>query len=228
MCDCVPFALLPYPCNKTSKLGLTRFDWRPRIRYIGLQFDRGTSRPNGVELHILKSLNCVNASRNPRVSGYQDYEDYDGLGFKEKGEKRFEFETSEGEAAFEKLRKQKNGVDDISSSDDISVSSRFEDEKGDRESVRGLKDADVVNIEDVDGVDSKLEELEKLNGREGLRRRRQTMMRSSMLAKQVISIQSALNLGFVSQLWVDTSSVSNTVILILNVLCSHFWNQEPS
>ncbi|XVE80728.1 hypothetical protein DITRI_Ditri15bG0003800 [Diplodiscus trichospermus] len=38
------------------------------------------------------------------------------------------------------------------------------------------------------------------------RRRRQVMKRSNMVAKQVISIQSAQSLGFVSQLWVDTTS----------------------
>ncbi|XP_040943390.1 uncharacterized protein [Gossypium hirsutum] len=36
--------------------------------------------------------------------------------------------------------------------------------------------------------------------------RKQLMKRSNMVAKQVISIQSAQTLGFVSQLWVDTTS----------------------
>ncbi|KAJ8570790.1 hypothetical protein K7X08_037762 [Anisodus acutangulus] len=49
-------------------------------------------------------------------------------------------------------------------------------------------------------VDSKLE-LEK-----GIVRRKQMMKRSNLIAKQVISIQSALSLGFVSQLWVDINS----------------------
>lgn len=42
----------------------------------------------------------------------------------------------------------------------------------------------------------------------GVKGRRQIMKRSNLLAKQVISIQSAQSLGFVSQLWVDTRSVS--------------------
>ncbi|KAK9289418.1 hypothetical protein L1049_007573 [Liquidambar formosana] len=54
----------------------------------------------------------------------------------------------------------------------------------------------------------------KLNGRPGLRSGRQVMRRSNMLAKQVISIQSALGLGFVSELWVDTSS---WVVLVVEV-----------
>lgn len=43
------------------------------------------------------------------------------------------------------------------------------------------------------------------NGSRGFK---QTMTRSNLVAKQVISIQSALSLGFISQLWVDTTSVS--------------------
>ncbi|URE29295.1 PRC-barrel domain [Musa troglodytarum] len=38
----------------------------------------------------------------------------------------------------------------------------------------------------------------------GVKGRRQIMKRSNLLAKQVISIESAQSLGFVSQLWVDT------------------------
>ena len=42
----------------------------------------------------------------------------------------------------------------------------------------------------------------------GLKGFKQTLTRSNLVAKQVISIQSALSLGFISQLWVDTTSVS--------------------
>ncbi|XP_018731480.2 uncharacterized protein LOC104457206 isoform X2 [Eucalyptus grandis] len=51
---------------------------------------------------------------------------------------------------------------------------------------------------------SEEESESKLRARGG----RQVMRRSSMVAKQVISIESALGLGFVSQLWVDTLSVT--------------------
>ncbi|XP_020274891.1 uncharacterized protein LOC109849465 isoform X3 [Asparagus officinalis] len=43
--------------------------------------------------------------------------------------------------------------------------------------------------------------------------RRQMMRRSSLLAKQVISVETARSLGFVSQLWVDTSSVGDVVLV---------------
>lgn len=55
--------------------------------------------------------------------------------------------------------------------------------------------------EEKDGSDGSSEKVK-------LRRGRQVMRRSNLLAKQVISIQSAMSLGFVSQLWVDTTSVS--------------------
>lgn len=41
-------------------------------------------------------------------------------------------------------------------------------------------------------------------------RGRQMVGRSSLLAKQVVSIKSARSLGFISQLWVDTSMVRRT------------------
>lgn len=60
------------------------------------------------------------------------------------------------------------------------------------------------------------EEAERLRldmGRRDTNRPRRQMMKwSTMIAKQVISIQSALTLGFVSQLWVDTTSVSSLSI----------------
>ncbi|KAJ0978376.1 hypothetical protein J5N97_013850 [Dioscorea zingiberensis] len=46
------------------------------------------------------------------------------------------------------------------------------------------------------------------------RLRRQVMRRSSLMAKQVISVRSARSLGFVSQLWVDTKS---WVVVLLEV-----------
>ncbi|KAG7569657.1 PRC-barrel-like superfamily [Arabidopsis thaliana x Arabidopsis arenosa] len=48
----------------------------------------------------------------------------------------------------------------------------------------------------------------------GSRGFKQTTTRSNLVAKQVISIQSALSLGFISQLWVDTSS---WLVLVVDV-----------
>ncbi|KAL3735435.1 hypothetical protein ACJRO7_024550 [Eucalyptus globulus] len=55
---------------------------------------------------------------------------------------------------------------------------------------------------------SEEESESKLRARGG----RQVMRRSSMVAKQVISIESALGLGFVSQLWVDTLSWNVVIV----------------
>ncbi|RWR80518.1 PRC-barrel-like protein [Cinnamomum micranthum f. kanehirae] len=52
------------------------------------------------------------------------------------------------------------------------------------------------------GMESKGGELVGISGL----RRKDVLRRSAMLAKQVISMESALSLGFVSQLWVDTRS----------------------
>lgn len=42
-----------------------------------------------------------------------------------------------------------------------------------------------------------------------VRKGKELMKRGNVIAKQVISIQSALSLGFISQLWVDTNTVSH-------------------
>ncbi|GMI93097.1 hypothetical protein HRI_002979000 [Hibiscus trionum] len=87
----------------------------------------------------------------------------------------------------------------------------FED-KGDNEFElrRRRSNASLEKISDDKGSDRSGEELV----RKGMKRRRQVMKRSNMVAKQVIIIQSAQSLGFVSQLWVDTTS---WVVLVVEV-----------
>ncbi|TXG57509.1 hypothetical protein EZV62_015338 [Acer yangbiense] len=70
------------------------------------------------------------------------------------------------------------------------------------------KRSEVGFEEKEDEIETGLD-LEKVR----LRRGRQNMKRTNMLAKQVISIQSAVSLGFVSQLWVDTASVGDVVLV---------------
>ncbi|KAL7095093.1 hypothetical protein ACP275_10G003000 [Erythranthe tilingii] len=86
-----------------------------------------------------------------------------------------------------------------------------------------MKDNKLVK-EDV--VDSKLDELERdhLRGTvEVAKSRRQITRRSNVMAKQVISIRSALCLGFVSQLWVDTTTWVATVVEVRpNLLSGDF------
>ncbi|OIW07443.1 hypothetical protein TanjilG_19284 [Lupinus angustifolius] len=82
--------------------------------------------------------------------------------------------------------------------------------EGRRRRRRSREGEDLIRIQqkgddDDDGVE--LEKDEKSKGKVvGIRKVKQIIRRSNLLAKQVISIRSALSLGFVSQLWVDTTS----------------------
>ncbi|OMO53840.1 PRC-barrel-like protein [Corchorus capsularis] len=88
---------------------------------------------------------------------------------------------------------------------------KFEDKGSDDLELKRLRtDASLEKIGDKEEFGSESEkgsgesrdELVKMESR----KKRQLMKRSNMVAKQVISIQSAQSLGFVSQLWVDTTS----------------------
>lgn len=86
------------------------------------------------------------------------------------------------------------------------------DDKGSGKSEDELREDDLIRVqgdgERDDGVDlRKDDKVEKFGGNLRLRKGKQVIRRSNLLAKQVIIIQSALSLGFVSQLWVDTTSV---------------------
>ncbi|XP_031396997.1 uncharacterized protein LOC116207983 isoform X3 [Punica granatum] len=67
--------------------------------------------------------------------------------------------------------------------------------------LRNAEDGDLVQVEG------------KGNGEAKMGKGRQVMRRSSLMAKQVISMSSALSLGFVSQLWVDTATVGDVVLV---------------
>ncbi|KAK1437179.1 hypothetical protein QVD17_02965 [Tagetes erecta] len=64
------------------------------------------------------------------------------------------------------------------------------------------------NEGEEDEIDVKLGELDVCENDQVkvVRKRKELMKRSNVIAKQVISIESALSLGFVSQLWVDTNT----------------------
>lgn len=107
-------------------------------------------------------------------------------------------------------------------------------EKGENSSGGGETASSGLNILELKGslADGKrstrseksVEQRELVEGgKMGMRKGRQMMRRSNMVAKRVISIRSALSLGFVSELWVDTTSVSDN-ILYTNSLCKYFAN----
>lgn len=77
--------------------------------------------------------------------------------------------------------------------------------RGQRTDSKLVKEDDLVKSQ---RPGSKVEESHYLGTAEAVNNRRQMVRRSSVMAKQVISIRSALSLGFISQLWVDASSVS--------------------
>lgn len=79
------------------------------------------------------------------------------------------------------------------------------DDKGSGKSGNELLENDLIRVEG--GGEGKDDKVEKFGGNLRLRKGKQVIRRSNLLAKQVISIQSALSLGFVSQLWVDATSV---------------------
>ncbi|XVF65962.1 hypothetical protein PTKIN_Ptkin09bG0292900 [Pterospermum kingtungense] len=101
----------------------------------------------------------------------------------------------------------------------------FED-KGDNELELGRRRSDAslerISDEELEGHKGSGESGDELVKMEN--RRRQVMKRSNMVAKQVISIQSAQSLGFVSQLWVDTTS---WLVLVVEVRPSLLaWESE--
>lgn len=137
-----------------------------------------------------------------RPSNSRGYSFYDELEFEDRKAKNFGLERNPLE------------LDEVSLNETETGSIPFVD-KGNGKSENDLGDEDLIRIQSDsdgdDGVDFKKEDqVEKFGGELRLRKGKQVIRRSNLLAKQVISIRSALSLGFISQLWVDTNSVSYT------------------
>ncbi|XP_059642245.1 uncharacterized protein LOC132284179 [Cornus florida] len=233
MCDCVPSTLLPYSsgirirnlgftrCNRKTSTVQTREIVTPFCPHLpNLHFSDSTFR-NGCGSFRSNGAKMNSFAQNSSELGSGEFEFYNELGFKETGNEPIEFETDPN-GKETKNSNWENGID-ISNgpkvegrSDDSLASSGldFPELKNGVKSKRSLKDEDLVKIEGSDGVNSKLEESERRNEDWVSRSGRQLMRRSNMIAKQVISVQSALCLGFVSQLWVDTNS---WVVLVVEV-----------
>ncbi|XP_068669135.1 uncharacterized protein [Aristolochia californica] len=81
-------------------------------------------------------------------------------------------------------------------------------------SLESLQEDELGTGEDTPKNPLKVEENGEPVGKSILISKKQVLRRSNMLAKQVISMQSALSLGFVAQLWVDTRS---WVVLLVEV-----------
>lgn len=167
------------------------------------QFSSICFSPFSPKLSKTSGNNSVSAALSSRSNGKQGppsrgHSFYDELQFEDSKENNFGLEL-------EGLSNETDGsipFFEIDENDDKG-SGNSGTELGEDELIRVQGDGD----EDRDGVDSRInDKVEKFGGNLRLRRGKQVIRRSNLLAKQVISIQSALSLGFVSQLWVDTTS----------------------
>lgn len=213
MCDCVPSSTLPGSILFIIKIPNTR-SFTPKaptsLPIFNQRYSRGTRPTNGGLQFISATLESNGAHVNPpkstnsRPSGSEEHKLYGELEFKQNKETKFEEKTL-------KTSIFKNGIDeevflggDFLGYDDKSVTTELKDEEEEDliVKIRGSEE----ESDGGGGGGLKIEDFEnKLNLR---RRGRQLMRRSNLIAKQVISLHSALSLGFVSQLWVDTNSVS--------------------
>ncbi|WJX82334.1 hypothetical protein P8452_65110 [Trifolium repens] len=155
-----------------------------------------------------KSVSAALSSRSNGRPGppSKGHSFYDELQFEDKQENNFGLELEINPLDDEGLS---NETDDSipfvgRDENDDKKSGKIENELGEDDLIRVRGDG---NDDDDDGVDlRKDDKVEKFGGNLRLRKGKQVIRRSNLLAKQVISIQSALSLGFVSQLWVDTTS----------------------
>lgn len=138
--------------------------------------------------------------------GSRNYHFDDELEFQDKGEKILRLERNRVDADpadFEmNLEILRDDAVTSSESEDFVEGSRKEES-----SSSSSQEEDLVRMQS-DTESDDLKKDEQFDGKIGVRRKKQIIRRSNLLAKQVISIRSAISLGFVSQLWVDTTSVS--------------------
>ncbi|CAA7406176.1 unnamed protein product [Spirodela intermedia] len=128
-----------------------------------------------------------------------------------------------------RLRDDEGGLDSadllparFSEVDDTSVPSNFDvlqlkrelgkEERGDEIADSAVDENNLIPSEDPESIVSDSGQKNSVDRIWGSRRGRQVLRRSSLLAKQVISVHSARSLGFISQLWVDT--ISWTVVIV--------------
>lgn len=137
--------------------------------------------------------------------GSRDRELYGRLGLKDGGEERFELGTNRGGGA---ESREGSGI----GGGDAAEGGNLGTEEPARRSGEAEEGEEVPLRSEGGDAGVALRREEEPESRLRVRGGRQVMRRSSMVAKQVISIESALGLGFVSQLWVDTASVSGGVL----------------
>lgn len=188
------------------------------IHYLGLNSCSRLSNVSSICISPLKRnfLN-IKSIQNSIPFRSDEYEFRDrNLGFME-GKRRRDnqfkkSQNSNDEEEKKEISVSRNRTNKEAEDSSIDEFLKFRSDESDINSL--LKDEDLVSS---NGIDAKLEELDRQQNAEAVsvvRSGKQMLRRSNLIAKQVISISSALSLGFVSQLWVDTTS---WVVLVVEV-----------
>lgn len=215
MCNCIPSTPVSLSVAKFCRLtsnGFNRkapFEANPNFYFPNISNLSNAGNSDCAGFKSGRSLFlCTRSSGNKGLFGSEDYGFRAELGFKEKGDNHFDFDTNRG-----KKKNNRNGRERENSMGSVGpefleLRGGVEEEKEiSRRSKESLEHENLVRVEGGDGDGE--EELVQESGKVGLKKGKQVVRRSTVLAKQVISVRSALSLGFVSQLWVDTTSVSS-------------------
>lgn len=182
------------------------------IHYLGLDSCSRLSNVSSICISPLKrNFLKIKLIQNSIPFPSDEYEFKDrNSGFME-GKRRLDNQLKKSQSSNDEEEKTevsigRNGTNKKAEDSSIDEFLKLRSDKSDISSL--AKDEDLVSS---NCIDTKLEELKRQQNAEAasvVRSGKQMLRRSNVIAKQVISISSALSLGFVSQLWVDTTSVS--------------------
>ncbi|XP_030538619.2 uncharacterized protein LOC115746837 [Rhodamnia argentea] len=200
MCDCVSSATLPSFLSRNRELASAASHPTRRAgqfvarRSLSLRYPPYSGHSTA-KLADGASGRGANFDSRGRESCSQ-------LGFKDDGDSRhFELETDRSSDA---ESKEGSGIGRSNAAEGGNLGAE----------TPAVSDGEEGEVRRSEGGDASLELRREEEPESKLRVRcgRQVMRRSSMVAKQVISIESALSLGFVSQLWVDTAAWNVVIV----------------
>ncbi|XP_057737565.1 uncharacterized protein LOC130954812 [Arachis stenosperma] len=178
-------------------------------------FSQEFSKTTGTLVVVASSMGPRVHGRGSRGGGYSFYNNKQ-LGFDEREVKNLGLEgdpTGDGSVGEKDIADSNDPFDGVGlreMDDPVGLGANGEGEE--EEGGGGFEDDDdLVKVQVPGGAandDLRKDDVkvEKFSGKDGIRRGKEVIRRSNLLAKQVISIRSALSLGFVTQLWVDTTS----------------------
>lgn len=216
MCDCVQSSLtVPNGGTKFRNLGQLGCNSKlvflplPRVT-IGSSDCSALAKRTVLNIEHVKNLMVFGKSEKPLMNvkvcsglGVFDSNGFDfssELGLKEGEDEKFELGLRNGGDKLTDFIRE-NDRDDLGLKNLKREKQQHPKYKGLRDDKGGLKGEDLIGI-----GSGKNEELKAKEVVQPQPKGKQLMKRSGLLAKQVIGIQSALSFGFVSQLWVDTTT----------------------